>query len=43
MDLKKIYRKIGFPRLIISAFLILLLIVASIEYSYVWHFAGHIY
>lgn len=29
MDLKKIYRKIGFPRLIISAFLILLLIVAA--------------
>ncbi len=29
MDLKKIYRKIGFPRLIISSFLILLLIVAS--------------
>ena len=29
MDLKKIYRKIGFPRLIISAFLLLLLIVAA--------------
>ncbi|MBU5310786.1 ABC transporter permease [Tissierella carlieri] len=30
MDFKKIYRKIGFPRLIISAFLIVLLIAAAI-------------
>lgn len=29
MDLKKIYRKIGFPRLIISTFLVLLLIIAT--------------
>ena len=39
MDIKKIYRKIGFPRLIISAFLLLLLIVAaalSIPMSGVW-------
>lgn len=39
MDLKKIYRKIGFPRLIISAFLIVLLISAAmldIPLSGIW-------